>query len=45
MLQKQTPYRERGADLYMHQDRERKLRQLRKQAKHLGFDLVPHIGN
>jgi transposase len=41
MLKEKTPYRERGAEHYLHQDHERKLRQLRKQAKHLGFDLVP----
>ena len=43
MLQDKTPYRERGADYYMHQDQERKIRQLRKHAKHFGFDLVPQI--
>src|SRR5713101_4837744 len=41
MLKDKTPYQERGADYYMHKDQERKIRQLRKQAKHLGFDLVP----
>jgi hypothetical protein len=41
MLQEHTPYRERGAEHYMHKDQERTIRQLRKQAKHLGFDLVP----
>jgi transposase len=41
MLKEKTPYRERGAEFYMQKDQERKLRQLRKQAKHLGFDLVP----
>jgi transposase len=41
MIQEKTPYRERGADYYLHKDHERKLRHLRKQAKHLGFDLVP----
>ena len=40
MLQEQTPYRERGAEYSLHKDHERKLRQFRKQAKHLGFDLV-----
>ena len=43
MLQDKTPYQERGADYYMHQDQERKIRQLRKHAKRLGFDLVPQI--
>jgi transposase len=41
MLQEKTSYRERGAEYYMHKDHERKLRQLRKQAKRLGFDMVP----
>ncbi len=45
MLQEKTPYLERGAEHYMHQDQERKIRQLRKQAKHLGFDLVPQTSN
>jgi transposase len=45
MLQEQTPYRERGAEHYMHKDHERTIRQLRKQAKHLGFDLVPQTSN
>ncbi len=40
MLQDKTPYQERGAEHYLHKDQERKIRQLRKQAKHLGFDLV-----
>jgi transposase len=45
MLKEKTPYRERGAEYYLHQDHERKLRQLRKQAKHLGFDLVPQTSH
>src|SRR2546427_4803780 len=45
MLQDKTPYRERGAEHYLHKDQERKIRQLRKQAKHLGFDLVPQTSN
>jgi transposase len=45
MLKEKTSYRERGADYYMHKDQERKLRQLRKQAKHLGFDLVPQVSH
>ena len=40
MLKDKTPYQERGAEHYLHKDQERKIRQLRKQAKHLGFDLV-----
>jgi len=40
MLKEKTPYQERGAAYYLHKDQERKIRQLRKQAKHLGFDLV-----
>jgi transposase len=45
IVQEKTPYRERGADYYMHQDHERKLRQLRQPAKHLGFDLVPQASH
>jgi transposase len=45
MLKEKTPYRERGAEYYRHKDHERKLRQLRKQAKHLGFDLVPQTSH
>jgi len=45
MLKEQTPYRARGAEEYLHKDHERQLRQLRKQAKHLGFDLVPQPTN
>ncbi len=45
MLQDKTPYQERGAEHYLHKDQERKIRQLRKQAKHLGFDLVPQTSN
>jgi DNA-dependent RNA polymerase auxiliary subunit epsilon len=45
MLKEQTPYRERGAAYYLHQDQDRKLRQLRKQAQHLGFDLVPQVSH
>src|SRR5712691_1699722 len=45
MLKEKTSYRERGADYYMHKDQERKLRQLRKQAKHLGFDVVPQASH
>src|SRR6266446_5928476 len=40
MLKDKTPSQERGAEHYLHKDQERKIRQLRKQAKHLGFDLV-----
>ena len=40
MLKEKTSYRERGADYYLHRDQERTIKQLRKQAKHLGFDLV-----
>jgi transposase len=42
MLKEKTSYRERGAEYYLHRDHERKLKQLRQQAKSLGFDLVPH---
>src|SRR6266446_5606364 len=41
MLKEKTPYRARSAEDYLHKDHERQLRQLRKQAKHLGCDLVP----
>lgn len=41
MLKEQTPYRERSAEDYLHKDQERQLRLLRKQAKSLGFTLVP----
>jgi transposase len=45
MLKEKTPYRERGAAYSLHQDQDRKLRQLRKQAQHLGFDLVPQVSH
>jgi transposase len=45
MLKEKPPYRERGAAYYLHQDQDRKLRQLRKQAQHLGCDLVPHVSH
>jgi transposase len=45
MLKEKTSYRERGAEYYLHRDQERKLKQLRKQAKHLGFDLVPQASH
>jgi len=41
MLKEKTSYRERGAEYYLHRDQERTIKQLRKQAQHLGFDLVP----
>jgi hypothetical protein len=41
MLKEPTPYRERRADDYLHKDQERKIQYLRKQAKSLGFTLVP----
>jgi transposase len=41
MLKEQTPYRERSAEDSLHKDQERTLRLLRKQAKSLGFTLVP----
>ena len=40
MFKDQTPYQERGAEHDLHKAQERKIRQLRKQAKHLGFDVV-----
>jgi transposase len=45
LLKEKTPYRERGAEYYLHKDQERKLRHLRKQAKHLGCDLVPQASH
>jgi hypothetical protein len=45
MLKEKTPYRARGAEEYLHKDHERQLRHVRKQAKHLGFDLVPQPTN
>jgi hypothetical protein len=41
MLKEHTPYQERGAEYAIQKDQERKMRQLRQQAKHLGFALVP----
>ena len=45
MLKEKTPYQERGAEYALHKEQERKIRQLRKQAKHLGFALVPQTSN
>jgi transposase len=45
LLKEKTPYRERGAEYSLHKDQERKLRHLRKQAKHLGCDLVPQASH
>ena len=45
MLKEKTPYRARSAEDYLHKDHERQLRQLRKHAKHLGFDLVPQTSH
>src|SRR5947208_593041 len=45
MLQEKTPYRERGAEAYLHKDHARQLRQLRKQAQPLGCALVPHTSH
>ena len=45
MLKEKAPYRARSAEDYRHKDHERQLRQLRKHAKHLGFDLVPQPTN
>ena len=45
MLKEETPYQERGAEYAIQKDQERKTRQLRKQAKHLGFALVPQTSN
>jgi transposase len=40
-LKEKAPYRARTAEDYLHKDHERQLRQLRKQAQYLGFDVVP----
>jgi hypothetical protein len=45
MLKEKTPYQERGAAYAVQTEQERKIRQLRKQAKHLGFALVPQTSN
>jgi hypothetical protein len=45
MLKEKTSYHERGAEYDMHKDQERKLRQLRKPAKRLGFDMVPQASH
>jgi transposase len=45
MLQEKTPYRERGAEAYRHNEHERQLRQLRTQAQHLGCALVPQTSH
>ncbi len=45
MRKEKTSYRERGADYDMHKDQERKLRQLRQHAKHLGVDVVPQASH
>jgi|RhiMetdeSRZDD1v2_1073273.scaffolds.fasta_scaffold212083_3 transposase len=45
LLQEQTSYRERGAEAYRHHEHERQLRQLRTQAQHLGFALVPQTSH
>jgi hypothetical protein len=45
MLKEQTPYQERGAEYALPKEQERKIRQLRKQAKHLGFALVPQTSH
>ena len=45
MLKEKTSYRERGAAYSVPRDQERTLKQLRKQAKDLGFDLVPQASH
>src|SRR5207245_2598208 len=45
MLKEKAPYRARSAEDYLHKDHERQLRQLHKQAKHLGCDLVPQTSH
>jgi transposase len=41
MFKEKTPYRERSANDYLHKEQARKMQQLHKQAKSLGFTLVP----
>jgi len=45
MLQEKTPYRTQSAEAYLQKDQARRLRQLRKQATQLGFDLIPQASN
>jgi hypothetical protein len=45
MLKEHTPYRAQRAAEALHKAQERQLRQLWKQAKHLGFDLVPQTSH
>jgi transposase len=45
MLKDKTPYQERGAEYALQKEQERQVRQLRQQAKHLGFALVPQTSN
>ena len=45
MLKEKAPYRARSAEDYLHKDHERQLRQLRKQAQYLGFDVVPQTNH
>ncbi len=45
MLKEKAPYRARSAEEYLHKDHERQLRQLRKQAKYLGVDVVPQTNH
>jgi hypothetical protein len=45
MLKEKTPYRAQSAEAYLQKDQARRLRQLRKQATQLGFDLVPQASN
>ena len=45
MLKEKTPYQERGAEYAIQKDQERKIRQLRKQAKPLGVALVPQTSH
>ena len=45
MLKEKAPYRARSAEDYLHKDHERQLRQVRKQAQYLGFDVVPQTNH
>jgi len=45
MLKEKAPYRARSAEDYLPKDHERQLRQFRKQAQYLGFDVVPQTNH
>ncbi len=45
MVKDKTPYKELGQEYYTAQQQQRQLRRLKKHAKFLGYDLVPHMVN